>query len=481
MAQETYLISDGVTYYLSGLNAPPYNGSGTPWTAQSTSPYELAMNDKGGRYTPQIAQAIAQYGGGPPFRMGQSLAYKGYANVIEPVGIQMRGTNSDNCIALKQQLARILNTSQVSLPCILAIKPDGSSNVAYYEIYHADVQESTDFLNDEAGNGLLRATATWNRSPFAGQLSAGETALASAAINNTGTGSPDNVEALTTNLSGDLVNEGQPLNVIFTPTTASRVVQLVYLATIHSRTYTATGAATQTTSSTATINGTAIPFDASAAITRTALKPRAMVQFTTLSAAAEVRLRVAYKNGVDFFIGQWRRPQDGNAATSNVVADLGSWPLPAGRRAAALAALNYDLYIDLRSTDGTSVTGTFSFTELLLCYTFCMIKTLFASLATQDGLPNSAYLLIDCFQEQTGYPCLPHPNPMAWRVESSGVQFRIPYVIIGTPPRYYNGASLYACWTAAADAFTLPTRATANAATLAARQAPLWRSFRGND
>jgi hypothetical protein len=486
---EMYLLdpATGTKYYLNG-NGTKYTGSGTPWTARSTSPYKMAMNEKGGRYTPQIAQALKQYGGGPPFRAGQTLAYKSYPNVTEPIGLQLYASNVDNALILKQQIDRILNAAS-GMPCIWAVLPNGSSSPAYFEIYSADIPETPDFINDEAYIGslsVLRANVTWDRSPFAGMLSAGETAVASATVNNTGTGSPDDDLPLAANLSGDLLAEGQPMNVVFTPTTASREVHVVYLATNFNRAYTTTGATTATTNLAGgiPINSSAIPFDASAAITRKGLSPRCLVQFTALSVAAEVRLRVAYKGGLEFFTGQWTKPAVvllGSGSMSNVVVDLGTWPMPSGRRANGLAALNFDLYLDVRSTDGSSVTATFSFSELLLYYTFCRIKTLYQTLASQDDLPNTSYLYVDCFQEQTGYPCLPHPNPMAWRVDTSGTVFRMPYTIIGTPPRSFAGASLYACWMSAANALTQPTRATADAATLAARHAPLWRSFRGSD
>lgn len=419
------------------------------------------------------------WAGGAPFRSGRTLVARTRDNVVEQLELLAQGSSRDDAVAQIRALEAALNTALSSAAAVLSELPHGMTNAGYAEIYTADVQYDERLFSAERTSSLLRFTITWERSPFFGVLSSGETVVNAASVVNAGTGSPDNVEAYASG-SGDLATaEGQPMNVAFTPTTASKVVHVVYLASCYSRAYTTTGAATATTSSQAAINSTPIPFDASAAISRGALKPRCLVQFSALSAAAEVRVNVAYKNGLAFFTSEWTASASVYGNVANALVDLGTWPLPAGRRVNGLSSLSLDLYLDVRSTDGTSVTATIASAELLLYYTFCRIDTFYATLANQNALPTTAYLLIDGFAEQSNVPCLPQSAPAAWHVLTSGAEFRYPYVIRGTPPRYYSGASLYVAWMSAADALHAPARTTTDTATITARQAPLYRALRG--
>jgi len=466
----------GTQVVVAGIHLNNTTGTGVAGGATSgatTTPFVITSY----KLLPAPSKPI--WAGGAPFRDGRTLVAKNRDNVVEQLELMVEGSSRDNAALQIRTLDMALQTALFSTPAILSQLPHGMTNAAYAEVFSADVASDERLWSSERSSSRIRFAITWERTPFFGILSTGETIVNAATVNNTGTGSPDNIEVFSTG-SGDLIYDGQPINVIFTPTTASKVVHVVYLASCYSRTYTTTGATTATTAliGGATINSTPIPFDVSAAITRSGLKPRCLVQFTALSAAAEVRLNVGYKNGLVFHTTPWTASASLLGNTSNVVIDFGTWPLPAGRRVSTMAGLNLDLYLDVRSTDGTSVTATFSFSELLLYYTFCRIDTLFASLASQNALPTTAYLLIDGFQEQTNVPCLPY-TPQAWHVLTSGAEFRYPHAIRGTAPRYYSGASLYAAWMASADATTIPTRTTTYTATITARQAPLYRTIRG--
>ena len=212
-----WIISGGTDYYLSGtgkdLNA--YTGSGTPWTARATTPYSLSINESTPTWTPTAAPSAPVLRGGPPLSglSGSRLLDRGFDSVQEPVGIQCYGTTHDNAVALVQQLRKILNAVD-GQPPILAVQPDSSTNIAYYQIFYADVQETPAFIGEEASNTTkeARCTVTWLRTPFGGLLSAGEASLSSGTMTNTGTGGSANLRALSTGLSGDLINEGQPMN-----------------------------------------------------------------------------------------------------------------------------------------------------------------------------------------------------------------------------------------------------------------------------
>jgi hypothetical protein len=242
-----WIISGGTNYYLSGgaNTQTVYAGSGTPWTSEATSPYELSLNDATPIWIPTPAPANVLYSGGPPFAIGRQPAYRSFDTITEQVGIQMRATTKDNAIALLRQLRKALNPS--ALPAVLAVT--GGTNTGYTEIYSADVTERPSYLSEP--DGIFRAVITWTRAPFFGLLSAGEMLVNAVTMNNTGTGTPDNVESLGTG-SGDLINEGSPLNISLTP--GSGTIGQLYAASVLSRTYTTSGAAAYSTSATATVS-----------------------------------------------------------------------------------------------------------------------------------------------------------------------------------------------------------------------------------
>jgi hypothetical protein len=124
MTANIFLISGSSTYYLSldGTKRTYYNGSGSPWATQSTTPYDLAMNDiTGQRWTPHIAPRQEVYGGGPPFRNGQTLIYNSYGNVTETFPIQIYATSHNNAVLLLRQLRTALSSTLLSAPPVLGV------------------------------------------------------------------------------------------------------------------------------------------------------------------------------------------------------------------------------------------------------------------------------------------------------------------------------------------------------------------------
>src|SRR5262249_27246940 len=135
--------------------------------------------------------------------------------------------------------------------CTLIVTPQGATNIMYAEIYSATVQEDVTWLNPTGGFGEFHATITWTRSPFFGMVSAGETLLNGVTFTNTGTGVNNNTQAFATG-SGDLIYEGQPLN-IFT-NVYSQTAARFYLGSVKSRTYDTTSAGAYSTTSTTGVN-----------------------------------------------------------------------------------------------------------------------------------------------------------------------------------------------------------------------------------
>lgn len=444
MASNIFLISSGANYYLSGLGTP-YTGTGAPWTAQATSPYQIAMNDVGGRWTPQAA----------PVRNGDDVA--------ESLTIQAYATGHDRRVFLKQQLSKILNTAQFSGPCILAVQPDGSTNIAYAEIYSADCQEDERFINDEVGSNLIRIKVTWRRSAFFGTLATGESVFSSRTFTNTGTGSNNNTQAFPAAPSGDLIYDGQPMNLFITPV-SSGIAAKFFLASVLSRTYDTSMAGAYSTASMSGLDVATDTIDISSVITNHALKPRILIRYSASHPKLETRI-VLDVAGVVFYTSPWIAP-----GSLSAIVDYGSWPIDIFRAIAQMTSAQMLMTLWFRSTDGTSVSGTVSYHEVLLYYDFAhVLYPAGATLTTQK-------LVMSQYTEQSGRPCLPLPTPTAIdQITASGNIDEI-RVIRGTPPRLWDGASLYLAWHRA-DA----SHNTTDTVSVTARQAALWRSLRGAD
>lgn len=467
MANQSRLISGGTNYYLEG--GGKYTGSGTPWTAVGTSPYAIGMNDTAGTtYTPLAAQRQEVYGGGPPFRNGQTLIYDSYGNVTETVTIQCRATNHDNAVALLRQLRQILNTALFSTPCQLVIQPNGASNAVYFDIYGADVQEDARFINQEAGaaaanNALIRAVVTWRRSPHGGLLSAGETLVNAASIRNVGTGSPDNIEAYSTG-SGEMINEGSPLNIKFTPTTAASDPSRIYLASIAGHTYDASLSANSTTSSTTFSSLDSTSASVSSLFVARGLKVRVIGRFSAMTANAEVRLYY----GVGAAPAQYTKGVIPNSAVAQLV-DFGPLTIVDRFLPSVTTGDSVYLQVQVRSTSGAGVNVTIDSLDTLYYYDFCAIRVLDGSM----DVSGSEYLYLDSFVVKTGYPALPRFPAQAWVYTSSNTVNQL-CELRGTPIRYFAGSSLYAAW-----GDRLVAHATTQAATVSAFHAPLYKTLRG--
>jgi hypothetical protein len=471
MTANIYLISGGANYYLSldGNKRTYYSGSGTPWTTQSTTPYDLGMNDvTGQRWSPRASVRNEVYGGGPPFRDGQSLIYNSYGNVVETIPIQMYATSHDNAVKLLQQLRQILNTALYSVPCILAVQPDGASNVVYYDIYGADVQEDAKFINDESqpfqspqSKGVLRTLITLRRSPFGGASSLstlvnGTTFTNDGSSNNASLGSP----------TGDLVYEGQPMNIKIAEI-ATFTGRNFYLATYDTHTKTTVTSAVTSSSTTTGDPFTTSTLNIDNVITNYRLKLRVMARFKTLTNPDKMQFRCTVQTelgGLNIGVSNWIGP---NGSWSTPFLDFGAFVVDVLRTPIPTTA-NVKQLIQVRSTDGTSVTATLDYNEILLYYDFARFTS-----TTATGSTTYYQQVLSARQVTSGgwLPIIPRgytADAASDRVVEGGV-------IRGTAPRAYNSARLLVAWTTIDDNHTATLTAT-----VTAKMAPLYRTLRGN-
>lgn len=451
----------GTSYYLSGGAATQttYAGSGTPWTSESTTPYELSLNDRTPIWVPQAAPGSLIMSGGPPFSLGRRLLFTGYDTIQEQVGVQMRATTKDNAIALLVQLRHILNTALYSMPCLLAVQ--GGTNTGYAEIYSADVGETVDYLSEP--DGIFRATITWVRAPLfsAGSLT---TLINAATFTNAGTGANNNTQSLGS-ITGDLLYEGSPLNIKVDPTSGTG--QYYYMATVYQRTYDAAVAGTTTTSSTtgASAFSNSLP-GTDPARTRNGLRLRVILRCVTISAKAQLRLGViSNATNRSIWIGPWVAAN----ATGATLVDLtpSGVPLDAIRNV-GVASGELELSMQVRSTDGSSVSVNVGSVESLLYYTFCRIDM------TSTVSATSQFLQVEQANNLNGTAYVPR-NGTAYMVDNSAAAILADIADLrGTLPRGISGASLYLTWLD--TGYALTTTATA---AVTVTHLPLYYTLRG--
>lgn len=459
------VVSEGVTYFLSGPGTSNYTGSASPWTVESTSPYQLSMNDVTGNiWVPTPAPPVAIYGGGPPFSLGRRPIYSGYDNITESVGIQLNANTKDNAIALLNQLRNALTTARFSLPPILSVK--GGTNTDYWEIYNVHVPENLRYL--EEPDGQWRGTITWTRSPIAGAGTL-TTLQSGITVTNSGTGANNNTRALGA-LTGDLQYEGAPLNIKLDPVTGGAYF---YFGTVFQRTYSVAGAGATTTTST---GGTASWNDSTASIsnparTRNGLRLRVMVRVSRFDPKAQVRIQlISAQSSENLWIGPWVSAP-GTTFPAQIDCTPQGVPLDFIRRA-LLTTGDVNVGMVVRSIDGSSVTVTTVSAEFLLYYTFCRVDVVNSQGGV--GVAGLDFLQIEQAGNLNGTAYVPVPGS-AYVVSTTGGSLASVATIRGTLPRAISGASLYYSWLTSAFAHTNTDTAVVTATLL-----PVYRSVRGN-
>lgn len=452
-----WLVSGGTSYYLSGGGSgqTAYAGSGTPWTAESTTPYELSLNDAVPIWVPTPAPATVLYSGGPPFANGRRPVYRSYDNVTEQVGVQLRATTKDNAIALLRQLRQVLNTAQYSVPCVLAVT--GGTNTGYTEIYSADVPETPSYIIEP--DGIFRATITWTRTPFFG-VSSLTTLINGTSFTNNGTNNVASLGALT----GDLIYEGQPLNIKVAESNTPFGGRNFYLSTYDTHTKTTVNNAAGPTTGSASFTDSTLSVDNIQ--TNARLKLRVMARFTTLTNPGKMQFRATVLTEGQGLVGRtgWIGP---NSSWTTPFLDFGGFDLGLIRSPLATTA-KVVLSFEVRSSDGTtSVTATLNYNEILLYYDFARVVMNAAVGST------SFYQQLVAAGAVSGGGWLP-AIPRAYTADAATDRVYEAGVVRGTAPGAYSGASLFLAWTDANDVHT-----TTAAAAVTAKLAPLYTTLRG--
>jgi hypothetical protein len=355
-------------------------------------------------------------------------------------------------------------------PCLLYARPDGASEPTYFELESAHLIErgfsGTETSPAEGAVNLL-IDLTVVRQPYGGAATL-DSLHSAASVTNKGTGTPDNDLALEANVSplkGDLVYDGQPLNITITKPT-SQSAPTVFLASVASRMYQSINNAQTTTNTSTGANFTASSaIDVSLLRTRRNLRLRVFARLKTLTAPVkqQVRLTIQTTSGNTLWQGSWQSVPGTN--TTAQLIDLQGSTLDALRTPLS-GASSVILQAALRSTDGTSVTATLDYLEALLVYDFAMVEA-------SGGLSTSQRYQCLAAQNLSGGGWLPHVPAEASVRDGSDVLIK-PAAIYGTLPRAFAGASLWVAWRESDGGHT-----DTDTTTVSISHAPLYRSLRG--
>lgn len=459
------IISGGTTYFLSGSTKTAYTGSGTPWTAENTSPYRLSLNDATPIWVPQAASAAMQYTGGPPFRLGAAPVYRGYDNLTESVGVHMYATSADNAIFLLRQLRQILNTALFTYPPLLAVQ--SGTNTTYYEIYSADVQETSGYLVE--GNStaqFMRATITWVRSPLGGSASL-TTAINAQTFTNNNSAGGANLTLGT--ITGDLANEGQPLNITITPA-AAKIYWQAYLATIASTAYTATASTLTTTSSSAF---TVASVNFAALRNNRALKVRVCGHVSTITNPNKIQLQMRIYPSVSSAAPFASKTMTLGSATTAQYVDFGGYSLDF-LRDHNTSTLNALVEVTLVSSDGTSVTATLTGLEVIFYYDWALVQ---GNAALMSNASSTRLVTLGA-NNANGTAYVPIPTT-AYTTGNSSIIPTIPTIVRGTLPRAWSGGKLMIILIA--NPSGTDTYASTDTFTVTAQYLPVYQTLRGNN
>lgn len=449
--------------YISGTSkaadANAYPGSGTPWTSQATTPIKIAIDS----WFPKVAEPSWVFGGGPPFRNGQTPVTKTYPNVTEEIPVILKATTPQNAITLYQTLDREISTAQYSNPTPMQVRPvSASGTIVYFDVYSAHIQPDPKFLGSEAPVGsahaTMRCTMTLVRSPHGTSVlgTSSISALAGASFGNVGTGSPDDNAALSFAPTGDMLYEGTPMKILVTPV---GVMTTLLVASVKSVTYGTSGSGAKTTSSTTGTSASTIGAAANLLGTKQGISGRVFFRLSNCTSNAQIRVEMTNGGSVRLFTGKWITPPSGVASLN----DMGDIPLDYLRRAGDDGD-NLNIYIGYKSTDGSSATATLDYTEYLEYYDYARVDGFTTSV-------NNPTIAVHSFRETTGLSCLPLASPVAYTRSSGGGLVYDPANLAGTAPRLFSGALLWVNWLKTGNVHDKT-----DTATVTATYAPLFRS-----
>jgi hypothetical protein len=442
--------------HLNNTTGRPASG-GSP-LSPLTTPFAVRQG-----WNPTVAKPVPLWLGGPPMANGQQPLSVAYENVEEMIPFSVTGRDADEVGQAIQALKLSLAGATTTTPVVWRHKPAGSSNEVYAEVYTSSVQETAvdGAISAVEGWGDVEGTITLNRSPFFGADELMRPIAASAVTN----GASGNVFSLG-DVFGDLAREGQPLNVTLTKPASGSAAGLV-LATVASRTNLTiasalAGIVSTTTGSAFTASAS---FDIAALRRLVGVELRILARLTTLTnpSKGQIAVEVQTAGGVVLWQSSWARL---STDTTAQLIELGGAPLTSLRvPLPAATAANIKVVAYLRSSDGTAVSATLEYLDVLLAHDYCVIDS--------AGLAAGEKLVAYGAQNLSGGGWLPMQTPTAAVLDGSDIQTK-PAKIRGQLIRAFEGASVYVAWVGASRAHTKT-----DTATITIDHAPLWRSLRG--
>lgn len=393
-----------------------------------------------------------------------TLLSQTYGPMVEDtIPLIVVASSTNNLLAIERALRQQFR-GRGDQPCVLYAQPAGASSPVYFVVTHATVQLGTPDNSAGPAEGALVVliTLTLTRSALGGTSSL-ITVASGATITNQGTGANPNLISLG-NILGDLAYEGQPLNIQLTKPT-SQSAHTLLLASVASSTFESINAAVTTSSTTGTTFTAGSSISMAALRTTPQLKLHIVARVKTLTnpANAQIQARVLTPgSAATLWTGPWVTL--GSNTTAQLV-DLSETGLDM-LRVPISGTPNIIIQIAIRSTSG-SVTVTLDYVEALLAYDVCQVDSGGAGLGA-----GQRYELCGA-QNLAGGPYLPLVPESALICDSSGNPLKTAR-ILGTLPRAYVGASLYAAWIDTNGAQTAT-----DTATISIAHAPLYVSPRG--
>lgn len=437
----TFYYLTGAALSISGTVVTKYTGSGLPWAINTATPYRLAMNDDSGpRYTPTAAPLGEVFNGGPPFGPTGVELSEGADSVVETLWVQCYANSLDNAIFLVRQLRIILNVSPNRRTTLMGVRPGASTSMVYYEVYAAAVQESPDLINEEARAFVARVQITIRRAPF-GYGASLTTLLNTVTYTNIGTGANNNAQSITPGSAtvSDRSIKGLPMNIKITGVASTDLSQF-WLASINNRVYISTATA-KTTVANVSYGFSATNRTLSADEYQYMTRGRIMARFTTFTN----RTKALFYASVYDTSGALIYQSPNCSAPSNTASfiDFGGFDLgPFRRHLLGTTAPKIAVDFNLVSTDGTSVTATLDYFEILEYYDFCWVNN-----AALQVLGTTYYVAVETVNNlnQTAYVRSRPPVVYGAQVaDDQPINFTDPR---GRLPRAIGSAQLYLAWT----------------------------------
>lgn len=440
---------------IAGVHLVNQYGSGVA----GGSPYLWATTPFGVRtgWTPAVARPKGQYAGNAE---RVRILQTSYEPVDETIPITVYGQDSMDVANALAALQTELNAASYTRPAIWRHRPVGALFDVFAEVYEGIVQPRTnEAVGPIEGGNDIDAEIRLVRSAFFGADELIDL-ISAQTFTNTHTG---NLLPMLVHI-GDLVREGQPLNIAINKP-AAQAGEMVYLATVASRTAKTISNAQSTASTTTGASFTAsTSIDVSALRTTQALNLHLLARFSllTLPAQAQVQATVKTAAGATLWQSTWRAL---GSNTSGQLLDLGEAPLSM-LRLPLTAAANITVTLAIRSSTGATVGATLDYIEALLTYDFCKV-------VASGGLASGQHYELFAAQNLSGGAWLPMVQEEAAAFDSSDVQTNSAR-IMGQMPRAFEETSLYVAWVDSGNAHT-----TSDTATVTVSMAPLWRNLRG--